>query len=128
MRFAPGVLVFEREPRWAPLIRLQLADQRVLVRPCRTAGDVLPLALRMPGAVVVADLAAGAGAVLHLAERLLLSRARVHLVAVVAAESTGLEWILRELGALAVLDQLEAPARLAGQCLRVLKGQQAGLV
>jgi ActR/RegA family two-component response regulator len=119
MQFAAGILVFEAEPRWAPLLKRQLAQAGLLVRPCRAADDVLSIARRMPGATVVVDLAAGPARALHLLAQLLLWHPGAHAVAVVSHETRGLEWTLRELGAISVIDQLEAASRLHAACRQI---------
>jgi len=118
--FAPAILVFEREPRREAELKRSFAIEGVLVRPCRSASDVLDLCRAMPGSIVVIDLETGAGAALRCLEQVLLQRLRASPVVIASAEVGELEWPLRELGAIAVLSESVRGDELAKLCRRVI--------
>lgn len=119
-RFAPAVVVYEREPRFEPDLKRLLASRELLVRPCRSTNDVIALCGRMPGSVLVIDLEVSAAEVLRLLERLTLGRLGARPVVVAGPGFGSLEWAFREAGAVDVVPTTIPSGELARQCLRLL--------
>jgi hypothetical protein len=116
-RLAPGIIVFEKRPCREPELKRQFAGRNLNVRPCRSAADVRLLMDRMPGSVLVLDLAAGPDECL----RLVGHAAQVRQAVVVGPpEFAELEWPLRELGAAAYVLPTIPGRRLAELCARLL--------
>lgn len=119
--FAPAVLVFEKSPKWEAELKRRLAGPCLLVRPCRSAGDVLALCRQAPESVVVIDLAAGAADCLKLLESIALERLKACAVAIGSREMSELEWPIRELGAADFVSECVGGEALAQICRGMLK-------
>lgn len=117
---APAVLVFEKAPRWEAELKRRLSGQDLLVRPCRSASDVIALCRLMPGSVVVNDFAAGAAEGLRLLEALLRKRLQAFVLVVASRELGELEWPARELGAAQFVSETIGGEALAQSCRRML--------
>jgi hypothetical protein len=117
---APAILVFEKRPRWEAELKRGMTSEMTLVRPCRSAADLITLCRSMPGSVVVIDIEAGIEAVLKCLERTLLSRLGVLPLVVATSDARELEWTFRELGALAVVPDTTSGDDLAAMCRRML--------
>jgi DNA-binding NtrC family response regulator len=115
---APAMLVLERSPRWESELKRRLAGLRLLVRPCRSAADVVGLCRQIPGSVVVIDFSAGPADGLRLLESLHCLRKGVVPVVIAARALAELEWPARELGAVAFLADTTGGAALARLCRR----------
>src|SRR6516165_9542027 len=89
---APAVLVLEKAPRWESELKRRISGPQLLVRPCRSAEDVLSLCRQMPGSVVVIDFDAGVAEGLRLLEALDARRLRAVPVVVASRELDELEW------------------------------------
>jgi ActR/RegA family two-component response regulator len=116
------VLVFEKAPRWEAELKRRLSGRDLLVRPCRSASDVLALCRLMPGSVVVNDFATGAAEGLRLLEALLRQRVRAFVVVVASHDLGELEWPARELGATQFVSDTIGGEALAQNCRRMLYG------
>jgi DNA-binding NtrC family response regulator len=117
---APGILVYEKRPRWEAELKRSLAGEGWQIRGCRTTGSVLSLLTTMPHGVLVADFAAGPAECLHLLEQVLQRRLPATAIVISPAIDADLEWPARELGALDVLRETEASRTLARLCRRQL--------
>jgi DNA-binding NtrC family response regulator len=117
---APAVLVFEKSPRWESELKRRISSPQLLVRPCRSAADVLNLCRQIPGSVVVIDFAAGAAEGLRLLEALDGRRLRALPVVVASRALQDLEWSARELGAAGFVPDTIGGAALAALCVRLL--------
>jgi DNA-binding NtrC family response regulator len=119
---APAIFVFEKSPRWEAELKRRLANRNVLVRPCRSAKDLVSLCRQAPGSVAVVDFAAGTADGLRLVEALFGLRLGISPVVIGSRETEDLEWPTRDLGAAAfVTDRLGGDA-LADICRRMLEG------
>lgn len=119
-RLAPALLAWERVPKWEGVLKARLAGPRCLVRPCRSATDVLALAPRLPGSVLVLDFDPHPAATLLLLGELQARRLALHPIVVASSEWRELEWAAREAGAVAWCLASESPDRLVGLCQRWL--------
>jgi len=117
---APAVLVFEKAPRWECELKRRISTPQLLVRPCRSAADVVNLCRQIPGSVVVIDFAAGAAEGLRLLEALVSLRLRTLPVVIAAAPLADLEWPTRELGAVGFVAETIGGSPLAALCRRLL--------
>ena len=117
---APAVLVFEKTPRWESELKRRMSSTQLLVRPCRSAADVLHLCRQMPGSVVVVDFAAGAAEGLRLLEAIDSRRLRSLAVVVASTALQELEWPAREMGAVGFVADTIGGAALAALCRRLL--------
>lgn len=119
---APGVIVYEKRPRWEADLKRHLAANRLVVRPCRSGADLLELCRAMSGSVAVIELAVGAESVLHCLEQVLLRRLGALPLVIAPSSAHDLEWPLRELGALAVLPDTSRGESVARVCRTMLQG------
>lgn len=119
--FAPGILVFEKRPRWESELKRQLAGRRLNVRPCRSGADVRNLIDKMPGSVLVLDLAAGPEECLRLVGHASQMRQGGQAIVIGSADFAELEWPLRELGAATFLLPTTPGRQLAAYCARLLQ-------
>ncbi|MBS0261239.1 MAG: hypothetical protein JSS02_04725 [Planctomycetes bacterium] len=117
---APALIVYEKSPRWESELKRRFGVHDILIRPCRSAADVLALCRQAPGSVIVADFDVGPADVLRLLESLVRRRARVYPVVIGSAETAELEWPARDLGAVAFLPNRLPGERLAQVCRRIL--------
>ena len=118
--FAPAILVFEKSPCWEAELKRRLASPLVLVRPCRSAQDVLALCRQVPGSVAVVDFAAGIADGLRLVEALIALRLRISPVVIASRETEELEWPARDLGAVNFVNDRIGGDKLADICRRML--------
>lgn len=118
---APAVIVFERRPCWESELKRRLPAREILVRPSRAAGDALTLAQAMRGSVLVVDLAVGLQPALQLLERLMTLRVLVSPIVVSPDSAAELEWPLRELGAVAFVNEAASGQEVADLCRRLLE-------
>jgi DNA-binding NtrC family response regulator len=117
---APAIFVFEKFPRWDAELKRRLANHQVLVRPCRSAQDLIALCRQAPGSVAVIDLATGIVDGLQLIEALAGLRLGICPVVIGSHETEELEWPARELGAAGfVTDRIGGDA-LADICRRMV--------
>jgi DNA-binding NarL/FixJ family response regulator len=123
---APAVLVFEKAPRWEAELKRRLSGRDLLVRPCRSASDVVAFCRLMPGSVVVNDFAAGAAEGLRLLEALMRQRLRAFVVVVASRDLGELEWPARELGAAQFISETIGGEGFAQNCRRLLKLEPPG--
>jgi ActR/RegA family two-component response regulator len=123
---APAVIVFEKAPRWEAELKRRLANRQLLVRPCRTAQDVLTLAGLASGSIVVIDFDAGAAEGLRILEGLLRLRLAVWSIVIGTRETDPLEWVARDLGAAAYASGSVGGAGLADTCRRALSRAAPG--
>ena len=118
-RFAPGVLVVERQQRrWEAALKRQLAETHY-VRPCKTLSDVREqLALR-PGSVVVLDVTAAeqGQALAYCIE----SRRAGAILGIAGQIATEDECALREAGVTSLFLEPVNEEVIAEQCQRFLK-------
>jgi DNA-binding NtrC family response regulator len=118
---AASIFVFEKSPRWEAELKRRLTDRHVLVRPCRSAQDLLSFCRQAPGSVAVADIAVGVVDVLQVVEALGGLRLGISPVVIASRETEELEWSARELGATDFVTDRIAGARLADICRRMLE-------
>ncbi|MGE5192089.1 MAG: hypothetical protein ACM3U2_06260 [Deltaproteobacteria bacterium] len=116
---APAVLVLERSPRWESELKRRISGPQLLVRPCRSAADVLRLCRQMPSSVVVIDLAAGPADGLRLLEALDRLCAGIVTLVIATRALAELEWPARELGAADFVADTIGGAALARLCRRM---------
>lgn len=119
---APAIFIFEKSPRWEAEVKRRLADCQVLVRPCRSAADVLALCRQAPGSVAVVDLAAGVAEGLRLVEALAGLRLGISPVVIGSRATDELEWPARDLGATDYVTDCIGGDSLAEICRRKLHG------
>lgn len=120
---APAILVLERVPRLETALKKSLGDSHRLVRPCRSSGDLIALAERMPESVCVLDWSGWPMELLGLLARLQLAPCRAQPVVVAASELAPLEWAAREAGATGFFAQPLSEHELLSLCERLLGHQ-----
>jgi DNA-binding NtrC family response regulator len=107
-------------------LKRRLADRQVLVRPCRSAQDLLALCRQAPGSVAVVDFAAGMAEGLRLVQALAGLSLEIAPVVIGSRETQELEWPARDLGAAGfVTDRIGGDA-LADICRRLLEPSDRG--
>lgn len=120
MTFAPGILVFEKRPRWESELKRQLAGRDVVIRPCRSGADARSLLETMPGSVLVLELESGPEECLRLVAFAAQIRQEGRAVVIGPGDGAELEWSLRELGAGGVVPATVPARELAELCTRLL--------
>ncbi len=124
-QLAPAILVLERTPRLETILKKSLADSRCLIRPCRSPGDLIVLAERMPESVCVLDWSGWPIELLGLLDRLQLSHCGAHPVVIGTSQLAPLEWAAREAGAIGFFAPILSENELVCLCQRLL-GDQSG--
>ncbi|MFN8855071.1 MAG: hypothetical protein ACK50P_05875 [Planctomycetaceae bacterium] len=119
-RLAPAILVLERAPRLEPVLKQALADSRRLIRPCRSPGDLMALADRMPASVCVLDWSGWPTELLGLLDRLQRLRCGARPVVIATEELAPLEWAAREAGAVGFFAAQPSANELIALCGRLL--------
>jgi DNA-binding NtrC family response regulator len=118
---APGIVLFEKRPRWEAVLKRAFAADGVEVRVCRLPAQVPPLLSAMPGSVLVLDLESRPDECLRLIERAAEWVPRVPVVVVGLPALAELEWPARELGALEFLADVPSGEELERLCRRQLR-------
>jgi len=112
------VLVFENRPRLAPELMRQFTGQPVQVMACRSINDFRNRLNGLTLPVGVLDVDAAPAACLQLLSELAGRWPSIPVIAIGSAWSAGLEWALRELGAVAFLPDFNSGIGLARLCQR----------
>jgi hypothetical protein len=99
---APGVILFEKRPRWESELKRGLAAERVLIRPCRSVADLTTLCRAMRGSVTVIDFETGPAGTIEWLQHARSHDFAVSPVVILPRSAAALEWPLREFGAEAV--------------------------
>lgn len=125
---APGVVLFEKRPRWESELKRGLATERVLIRPCRSQADLTGLCRSMRGSVAVIDFEVGPAVVVDWLRETQSERLALSPVILLPRDCDTLEWPLRELGAAGALIAPIRPLELLQICRSLLElwtqGQQ----
>jgi hypothetical protein len=122
---APSVIVFEKSPRWESELKRRLGGCRLLVRPCRSAPDVVSLSRLAPGSVVVIDVNSVEIEGWRLLGDLAQRRIPAFRIAIGPRETRNLEWLARELGAAGFFADAVTGEALADLCCRVISASTA---
>jgi hypothetical protein len=115
------VAVFEKRPFWGPELQRRLATRRVLVRECRTTGDLIPATSGYGAAVILLDVTSAPTDCLTWLGWQFREPQRRPVIAAAASELVELEWTLREVGAIAFVDESTPGCDIARLCLRQLR-------
>jgi hypothetical protein len=115
------IAVFEKRPYVGPELQRQFARSSVLVRECRSIGELLPLVADFDSALLVIDFDSAIESCL----RWLYANAESNLrrwpiVGCGSAAVADLEWRLREAGVTAFLPDVVSGDRLARLCRKQL--------
>lgn len=115
------VAVFERRPHWGPELQRQLATQNILVQECRSLSDVESTLASFSSRTVLLDLdAAPADCLMWLRERP-RSLFTAPVVVCASRDLSDLEWLMRDAGAIAFVNDEVSGRDLARLCLRQLR-------
>jgi len=125
-KLAPGIVLFEKRPRWEAVLKRALSADRLLIRPCRSAADLTAICRTMQGSVVVIDFEIGSGLALEWLQQSQLRGLTVSPVVILPLEAGPLEWPLRELGAQAVLMSPIRNQELVAVCRSLLPAAPTG--
>ena len=125
MQFCPGIVIWERRPRWEAEFKRRLAHEDVLIRVCRVAADVERTCAALPGSVLLIDLVVG-----ELDSLRLLAASSLWLpaplpVIVSPPDLAELEWAARELGALEFQVEPVNASRLVALCAAQLSPRRS---
>lgn len=110
-----AILIFERQPRWTPELQRQMTDQDIRIRPCHSPRELSRVLVDYSKAVIILDLAAGAGECLQFL-RSTKRNENVTSVVIASSDDQDLEWPARELGVTAFLIDPVSGDDLAGLC------------
>lgn len=116
----PGILVYERRPRWEAALKRQQSPQYVFIRGCRTPASIREQLTERPGSVLVLDLDAGPADCLRLAGAVTVNRLQASPIMIAATTMSELEWPARELGVIDFLPDTIRSDQLFRLCLRQL--------
>lgn len=120
LKLAPGVVLFEKRPRWEAVLKRALSVDRLQIRPCRSAADLTAVCRTMQGSVAVIDYEVGPALVLEWLQQSQLEGLTVSPAIILPLEAGPLEWPLRELGAQAVLRSPIRNQELVALCRSLL--------
>jgi hypothetical protein len=118
---AVGISIFEKLPHWGPELKRQFASESVLVRECRSIHDLLPTAQQFRQSVAILVVDAAPEDCLNWMSTQVQSDWNLCVVTIASKEFAELEWVLREAGVTAFVDDEIAGHRLASLCRRLLR-------
>lgn len=110
-----GIAVFEQRPWWAPELQRHFRNEPVSVRGCQSAAEAFQ------ADVAVLHFDAAPAAVLQGLASLAAAGTDPGVIVVAGSGRSDLEWMLRELGADAFVDEQINGADLARLCRRLLE-------
>ena len=123
------IVVLEPRPRWEPELQRQFADEQVRVRGCRTVNELASLVFPTVSTnsvsianiadVVVLQIPENAAACLQWVAGLAARPQVLAVIVLCSAESSELEWSLRDAGVREVLIDEHSGERLARCCRRL---------
>jgi len=116
MMFVPGIVIFERTSRWEAGIKRHFHSRDVWIRPCRKTADVTTAWQQAPGSLTVIDLSADPETGLRLTRAAATQTPPAPVLALITTQQADLEWPLRELGAISVVQSNITARRLAALC------------
>jgi DNA-binding NtrC family response regulator len=112
------IVVFEKEPRWAPELKRQFLGNDVVVRDCRSVSDIESKLENSEETVIVLDLEAEPANCLQFLGQSMGDPAGPPVIVIGSSRVLELEWPVRELGALAFLADSVLGEDLAKLCRR----------
>ncbi len=114
------IAVFESRPRWGPELQRQFQNESVCVRDCRTWNEVSAIIATPIADVVVLDLPEDLADCLQWLSKLVTAYRSPSIIVLGSADSTDVEWTLRDAGVRDVLMGDVSGERLAQICRRLL--------
>ena len=117
---APGVLIFEKRPRWEAELKRRLMPEGIRVRACRTVAAISLALAEMPDSVIVLELEAGPAICLQLLGKMMEAHWQAQPVVIGAPTTAELEWPARELGAVDFVFNTVRADELARLCRRLV--------
>ena len=118
MTLRPYIVVFEKEPRWAPELKRQFLGDDVRVRACRSVSDIVSKSESAERKVIVLVLEAEPANCLQFLGQSMGDPAHPPVIVIGSARELELEWPIRELGAVAFLSDSVSGEDLAKLCRR----------
>ena len=114
----PYIVVFEKEPRWAPELKRQFLGDDVVVRACRSVRDIESKSRTVEETVIVLDLEAEPANCLQFLGQSLGDPAQPPVIVIGSSRVLELEWPVRELGAVEFFADSVLGEDLAKLCRR----------
>ncbi len=115
--------IFERDRRWEPELQRQFPGDSgghpIRIRACRRIRDLPELLTENSTRIVLLDIDAAPADCLQYLGRQVGRSDQPPVIVVVSAETAGLEWLLRELGAIAVVPRTTSGEEMAKLCRRL---------
>ena len=121
----PSVIVFERQPRWAPELQRQFLNDSARVIACRSVKDVEERLTGVLRGVVLLDASAAATDCLEFLKREMSDPTALPVVIVSSTKLARLEWSFRELGAAAFFPRKIPGHEMASLCRRLWSSESA---
>ena len=118
------IVVFEKEPRWAPELKRQFLGDDVVVRACRSVSDIESKSRNAEETVIVLDLDSEPANCLQFLGQSMGDPARPPVIVIGSTRVLELEWPVRELGAVEFLSDSVLGEDLAKLCRRQLTFQR----
>ena len=118
MTVKPCIVVFEKEPRWAPELKRQFLGDDVVVRGCRSVGDIASKSESAEETVIVLDLEAEPAKCLQFLGQSMGDPAQPPVIVIGSSRILELEWPVRELGAVEFVTDSVLGEDLAKLCRR----------
>ena len=118
MTVKPCIVVFEKEPRWAPELKRQFLGDDVVVRACRSVSDIESKSESAEETVIILDLQAEPANCLQFLGQFMGDPAHPSVIVIGSARVLELEWPVRELGAVEFLSDSVLGEDLAKLCRR----------
>ena len=114
----PCIVVFEKEPCWAPELKRQFLGDDVVVRGCRSVSDIASKSESGEETVIVLDLQAGPANCLQFLGQSMSDPAQPPVIVIGSSRVLELEWPVRELGAMEFVPDSVLGEDLAKLCRR----------
>ena len=112
------IVVFEKEPRWAPELKRQFLGDDVVVRACRSVSDIKSKSENAEETVIVLDLQAEPANCLQFLGQSMGDSAHPPVIVIGSPRVLELEWPVRELGAVEFFTDSVLGEDLAKLCRR----------
>ena len=115
------VAVFEKRPYWGPELQRQFVARDVVVRECRSLGDLILATNAYSAAMILLDMDSAPVDCLTWLGLQFREPQRRPVVVCASTDLADLEWTVREAGAITFVNETASGGELARLCLRQLR-------
>jgi hypothetical protein len=115
---AATAAVFEKRPRWGPELERQFKNEDVRVVECRSLADVVERTADVARGVILLELAFRPSECLRFLARRIGHEGTLPIIVIGSEGTAGLEWPVRDLGAIAFFAKSSPGHEMAELCRR----------